>query len=148
MTGVQNKNRPVGSVCVSARIHTNGIITVSRWIMNNFYCYNWQQTPLFMKSIPGVLQRLWTSLTTLANTSSMHIFLGLYLKGKSCLCSWHQCSRAWQCRRVKSRPSWTYGWRGRILRTRNRLITVCGLMWPPWLPIYTRLSLYLVAFVH
>ena len=67
----------------------------------------------------------------------MHTFLGLYLKGKSCLCSWHQCSRAWQCRRVKSRPSWTYGWRGRILRTRNRLITVCGLMWPPWFPIYT-----------
>jgi len=89
-----------------------------------------------MKSIPGVLQRLWMY-KTLANTSFMHIFLGLYLKGKSCLCSWHQCSRAWQCRRVKSRPSWTYGWRGRILRTRNRLINVCGLMWPPWFSIYT-----------
>jgi len=87
-----------------------------------------------MKSIFEVLQRPWLY-KTLTNTSSMLILFGLYRweNPAGLLCSWHKCSRAWQCRRVKTIH--TYDRRGRMLHTLNRLITACGLMGPPWFPI-------------
>ena len=135
-TGVHNKNNPGKSECMFNLIYPNGITTGSRWINNRLNCCNWQRIAFFTKSILELLQRL-VLYKTSANTSSkghpIWALSGRKIARTCSLCAVFLTLMShllWQLHCVNITPQ--HGRPGRILRTRNPLIPVFGLMGPTW----------------
>ena len=114
---------------MSSLSYINGITKLSHWINNRFESLH-LATHATLHEVNS--RAVATSVAVqdvgkyVVHAHPIWALSGSKLRGpvQCLLCSWRQCSRSWQLRCVKTRP--TYGRRVRILRTRNRLITVCG----------------------